>query len=91
MIAVTVMRLALYRYVIRRPHLLWASESTRHTRQGYLLAASPLIVYLIAMGVAVASPTASVAIFFSVPVLYFGAATIARERGGANSEAEDFS
>ena len=37
------------------------------------------------------SPLASILLLFSVPVVYFLAVTIARERGGSDSEAEEFS
>src|SRR4249920_3374631 len=55
LIAVSVMRLALYGYVIRRPRLLWEQSRGDRTRLGLALAALPIVVYLIAMGVAVVS------------------------------------
>ena len=91
LIAVSVMRLVLYGYVVRRPKLLWSGSIGGRSALGYLLISLPIIVYLIAMGVASASPTASLILYFSVPVVYFLAVTIARERGGRQSAAEDFS
>jgi uncharacterized membrane protein len=91
LIAVSLMRVAIYWYVMRRPQLLVEGSLTTKTRQGLALAALPIVVYLLAIGMAVASTTASVMLFFSVPLLYFLAVTIARERGGSQSEAEDFS
>ena len=91
MIAVSVMRLAMYWYVIHRPALMWEQSFGDRTTQGLALAALPIAVYLIAIGVAIASPTASVVLFFAVPVIYFAAVTIARDRGGPQAEAEDFS
>ena len=91
MIAVSVMRLALYGYVIRRPRLLWAGEVSGRSWIGYLLVASPIVVYAIAMAVAGASTFASVALFFSVPVLYFLLVTILREGRATRAQADDFS
>ena len=91
MIAVSVMRLALYGYVIRRPRLLWAGEVNGRPWIGYLLVASPIVVYAIAMAVAGASTFASVALFFSVPVLYFLLVTILREGRATRAQADDFS
>ena len=91
MIVVSVMRLALYGYVIRRPRLLWAGEVSGRSWIGYLLVASPIVVYAIAMAVAGASTFASVALFFSVPVLYFLLVTILREGRATRAQADDFS
>jgi TMEM175 potassium channel family protein len=90
-IAVSVMRLVVYWYVVRHPKLLWPQSSERRLEEGFLLAALPIGIYLIAVGIAFASPTASILLLFSVPVIYFLAVTIARERGGSTSEADEFS
>ena len=91
MVAVSVMRLALYGYVIRRPKLLWAGEVSGRSWIGYLIVASPIAVYVIAIAVAGASTAASVVLFFAVPVLYFVLVTILRERRGTRAQADDFS
>ena len=91
MIVVSVMRLALYGYVIRRPRLLWAGEVSGRSWVGYLLVASPIVVYAVAMAVAGASTFASVVLFFSVPVLYFVLVTILREGRATKAQADDFS
>ena len=56
-----------------------------------MLATLPVVIYLIAIGIALTSTTASIILLFSVPVIYFVAVTIARERGGSSSEADEFS
>ena len=89
-LVVAVMRLLLYWYIVRHPSLLWpGSLSVRSL--GFVLGSVPVAIYVIAMGVAYVSPTASVILFLSVPALYFLAVTIARERGGKQGDAEDFS
>jgi len=90
-LAVSVMRLVMYWYVVRRPKLLWPQSSERRFEEGLLLSALPIWIYLAAIGIAFASPTASIVLLFSVPVIYFAAVTIARERGGTTSEADEFS
>lgn len=90
MIAVSVMRLAMYVYVVRRPKLLWGQVSDR-SRLGLIVAGVPIAVYAVAMAVAAASTAVSIGLYFSVPVLYFLLITILRERAGTRGEAEDFS
>ena len=90
-IVVSVMRLFLYWYVIRHPRLLRPGALSAHSAQGVVLIMVPVAVYIVAMVVAEVSPMAGIIIFMSVPAIYFGAVTIARERGGGHGEAEDFS
>jgi uncharacterized membrane protein len=87
----SLLRLSLYWYVVRHPDLLWPGALGDHTGLGFLLVLLPIAVYLVAMAVAVASPGAAAIIFLSVPAIYFLAVTVARDRGSATSEAEDFS
>ncbi len=87
----SLMRLALYAYVVKHPDLMVAQEPGHQTRQGFILAGVPIVLYLVAIGVASVSTSASALLLFSVPLIYFGAVTFARDRGGVTSEAEDFS
>ena len=87
----SLMRLALYAYVMRHPALLWPGTLGASVALGYLLMLLPVVVYLIAMGVAQASPTAAAVIFLTVPGIYFLAVTIARDTSSATSEVEEFS
>jgi uncharacterized membrane protein len=91
MIATTVMRFVLYRYVIRRPALMWPDEAIDPTRLGRAIAASPIVVYAVAMAAAEVSPSLSLTLYFSVPVLYFLLITWLRDRAGTQAEAEEFS
>ena len=85
----SLLRPFLYWYVVRHPALLWPGALGDHPGLGCLLVLLPIAVYLIA--VAVASPGTAAIIFLAVPAIYFVAATVARDRGGATSEVEDFS
>lgn len=91
MIASTVMRLVLYWYVTRRPTLQWPDQSTDRARVGLAIAASPVVVYVIAMLVADISAAVSIALYFSVPALYFLLVTLLRDRAGTRDEADEFS
>lgn len=91
MIAVAVMRLVLYWYVRRRPWLLRHHLATSRSRTAIAVAAVPIPVYLVAMIVADASQSASLALFFVVPGLYFLVVTVLRERPGTRDEVSEFS
>jgi uncharacterized membrane protein len=92
LIAVTIMRSAMYEYVSRRPALLWdATASTGRRRTvGILLAASPLPVYLLAMALASVASTVSVALLFAIPGLYFILITVLRDRPKTSGDADEF-
>jgi uncharacterized membrane protein len=91
MIAATVMRLALYWYLIRRPALLWPDESTERAGLGLAIGAAPILVYAAAMTVADTSPTLSITLYFALPVLYFLLITLLRSRANTKDEADQFS
>jgi uncharacterized membrane protein len=58
-------------YLARHPGLLWQAEDKKTRRVAMIAAGSPLIVCIIAMLVATWEPLLSLALFFSIPVLYF--------------------
>jgi len=87
----SLLRLILYRYVVRHPALLWPGALGDHPGFGFALVLLPIAVYLVAMGVAAASPGAAAIIFLAVPAIYFLAVTVARDRSGTTSEVEEFS
>jgi uncharacterized membrane protein len=91
MIAATVMRTVVYWYVIHRPALLWPDETTDRARVGLAISAAPIAVYVAAMVVADASSVVSIALYFSVPILYFLLITLLRDRAGTRAEADEFS
>lgn len=91
MIAVTIMRVVLYHYVLRRPQLLRSGVGAAGPGFALTIAASPIALYALALALATTSTTASLFIFFSVPVLYFLLITALRHRRKTRSEAEEFS
>ena len=91
LIAVTLMRVAMYWYVARRPALLWDQAVITRRRLVLALAAAPLPVYVLAMAIAGVAPVLSVVLFFAVPGLYFLLITMLRDRPGTSHEADEFS
>lgn len=91
LIAASLFRGVLYAYVMRRPELLWEPPSRQHRRFGMLLALAGISVYLIAIVLAGAIPTASLLIFLAVPLLYFVLVTALRDRPATSSAADDYS
>ena len=76
---------------MRRPELLISRMVPERLGLGLAITASPILVYALAMGVAGASTTASLILYFSVPILYFLLVTFLRDRKGTRSEADEFS
>ncbi len=91
MVVATVMRLVLYVYVMRRPTLLATQQVPERIGLGLAIAAAPIAVYALAMAVAGTSTTASLILYFAVPILYFLLVTLLRDRTGTRAEAEEFS
>jgi len=91
LIAVSLMRIALYWYLSRRPKLLWEPISVRERRLGIALACAPMVFYAVAMIVADAAHQLSLIIYLSVPALYFVMVTILRDRPATASDADNFS
>ncbi len=90
MIAATVMRTVLYWYVIRRPALLWPDVIPERSGLVLTIAASPIVVYALAMAAADVAAPLSIVLYFSVPGLYFLLVTLLRERASTRAEADEF-
>ena len=90
LIFAALMRLAMYAYVVRRPDLLWDDEIDREAWLGFVIAAIPLVPYVIAMLVAGWSTSLSRFLFFLAPASYFITITALRLRPSTRDEAEDF-
>lgn len=91
LIAVSVVRVIFYQYVVSRPKLLWEPLDKKVRRLGLFLSSFPIAVYVLAMLLAGVAPSASLALYFSVPLLYFVLVTILRDRPATEEEAEGFS
>ncbi|MGI9624216.1 MAG: TMEM175 family protein [Acidimicrobiales bacterium] len=91
LIAVSLMRIALYWYMSGRPQLLWEPISPRERRMGIMLSCVPMAFYVVAMLVADAAHQLSLVLYLSVPVFYFVMVTILRDRSSTAADADDFS
>ena len=91
LIAVSLARILLYHYVSKRPALLWEPDSVRARRVGLTIAAAPIPLYLLAMLMADAAPSASLAVYFAVPAAYFVLITVLRSHPNTADDADDFS
>jgi len=91
LIAVSLTRILLYWYVSRRPQLLWEPLEQHSMRLGLFLSAAPIVLYLVAMLVAVVAPRLSLFLFLIVPGSYFVLITVLRDRPATADEADAYS
>ncbi len=91
LIVASLMRTALYSYLMKHPSLLWKSPSAQGRRVGTFLALVPIIVYVVAMLIAELAPPASLLLYLGLPLLYFGLISVMRMHPSTRDEAADFS
>jgi len=91
LITATLLRLALDTYIYRHPGLLWQQSSERVRRVAVTVGAAPLVVYVIAMVVAMWAPWLSFLLYFSIPLLYFILVTFLKADPRTTVAAEDLS
>jgi uncharacterized membrane protein len=91
LIAVSLMRIALYWYVSHRPKLLWEPISVRERRLGMTLTGVPMVFYAVAMIIADAAHQVSLLLYLIVPAFYFVMVTVLRDRPSTASDADNFS
>jgi uncharacterized membrane protein len=93
MTSTSLMRIALVLYVLRRPVLLWPSERALDAKHSLklVLAAAPVAIYGLAMAVTAVAPSVAVALYASVPLLYFLLISVLRRDRRTRATAEEFS
>jgi uncharacterized membrane protein len=84
-------RVALFWYVSRRPSLLFDTPTVRGRRLGLALAAAPVLIYALAMGVAGVAPTLSILLYLGLPLMYFVLITLLRKHPETSAEADEYS
>ncbi len=72
LVLATLMRMALYWYLMRHPGLSWEPATRQSRRLGTMVALAPVVIYAIAMAVASSVPTLSLVLYFALPLLYLG-------------------
>ncbi len=90
LLAIAVTRLGIWAYATGRPHLLFAPMDPQSRRAGFAVVVVPAAVYALAIIFASAAPTASLAIYGVVPILYFAGITLARTLALPGSAERDF-
>src|SRR5215211_2363261 len=90
LVAIAVTRLIMWMYATGRSHLLVAPIDARSRWAAVAVVAVPGVAYAVAIAVAASSPTASLAIYAAVPVLYFVGITLARTTAPPESAERDF-
>jgi hypothetical protein len=78
LLLIALTRLSVWLYATNRPHLLFELITRRTRIVGVLIVAVSAALYLLAILIANAAPTASLVIYAAVPVLYFIALVIDR-------------
>ncbi len=91
LITATLLRLALDSYIYRHPGLLWQQSSGRVRRVAITAGAAPLVVYVVAMVVAMWVPWLSLLLYLSIPLLYFILVTFLKADPRTTVAAEDLS
>jgi len=90
LVAIAVMRVAIWLYATNRSHLLWQLLDDRQRRAGLALTVLPGLVYLLAMLIATVAPGVSLVIYGGMPVLYFLSITVLRSGRKRDQEYADF-
>jgi len=91
LITASLARVWLFRYVSKRPALLWEPSTERTRRVGIAISAAPIALYLVAMLLAGPAPSVSLIVYFAVPAAYFVLITVLRDRPATAGDADDFS
>jgi hypothetical protein len=90
LLLIALTRLAIWWYATGHPDLLHAPVDAQSRRAGLIVVGVAAIIYTIAIALADASPTTSLAIYAAAPVLYFIGITISRASAPQGSAREDF-
>ena len=89
LVVIALTRLVIWWYATGRSHLLVAPVSARFRWAGVVIAAVPALAYTLAFILADTTPTASLVIYGTVPILYFIAITLARSAAPPGSAEQD--
>ncbi len=90
LVLIALTRLTVWLYATNRGHLLFEPIDRRARTVGVLITAVPAALYVLAILIARSAPTASLAIYAAVPVLYFIGLFIDRSTAPPGSEEGDF-
>lgn len=78
LVGIALTRLAIWWYVTAHPELLYARVEERSRLNRAIVVTIPTVAFVVAIALADAAPTVSLAIYALTPLLYFMAITVAR-------------
>jgi uncharacterized membrane protein len=90
LVAISLTRLTIWLYATNRPFLLVTTVDERSRRTGAAIVAVPGSAYLIAIALADFAPTATLVIYWGVPIVYFAGVAIARASAPPDAPERDF-
>jgi uncharacterized membrane protein len=80
LLLIALTRLIVWLYATNRPHLLFEPIDRRSRRIGVSIVVVPAALWLLAIVIADSAPTASLAIYAGVPLLYFVSLTLTKAK-----------
>lgn len=89
LIVATLIRTWIDLYLDSHPGLLWTVANKQQRRVSRIAAASPLVVYIVAMLLADVAPGLSLFLFFAMPGIYFALVTFLDTGSRAKAASED--
>jgi uncharacterized membrane protein len=90
LLLIAVTRLAVWLYATNRPHLLFELINRRARTKGAVIATVPAVLYTFAILISETSPTAGLAIYAAVPVVYFMGLFLDRSIARPGSGEDDY-
>jgi uncharacterized membrane protein len=90
LVCIAMARLAIWVYTTGRPHLLVGVVDKRSRRVGAAIVAVPGLIYAVAVVLASYSATATVVLYFVVPIGYFVSIAVIRATAPVDSAERDF-
>jgi uncharacterized membrane protein len=90
LLLIALTRLIVWMYATNRPHLLFEPIDRRSRRVGVVLVLIPAALWLLAILIADSAPSASLAIYAGVPILYFVSLILTRPKTPPGAPVEDF-
>jgi uncharacterized membrane protein len=90
LLSIALTRLIVWLYATNRPHLMFEAIDRRTRRVGILIVVIPAALWLLAIVIADSAPTASLAIYAGVPLIYFLSLILSRAKTPPGAPEEGF-
>jgi uncharacterized membrane protein len=90
LVAIALTRLGIWAYATGRPDLLFTPTDPRSRHLGMAVPAGTAAIYILAVAIAGEFPRLSLLVYAAVPVLYFGAISLARSMAPKGAAGRNF-